>query len=136
MLTQRVGQRSRAPEEDAAIPIVIACLEESSRGRGVRFLGEAAHSQGLALSARAGLDVPVAGLGASRADAQHHNIFAGGGDLDSSVESRGIAAHPRSRDRRETSRDGVGIVTKQKACRQSNRGRCIAPDGLSDDLLR
>src|SRR5580704_15973285 len=102
----------------------------------IRLFGEAADAQRAIVIRRTGLDIAIAGLGASRADAEHNHVFSDSGNLDSSAESSPVLG--RTGDDvigGKQTEHRLGIVTKQEECRQSNRGRCIAPDGLSDDLL-
>ena len=104
----------------------------------IRLFGEAADAQrAVRRIRRTGLDISVAGFGASRADAEHNDVFSGSGDLDSPAESRAILS--RIGDDvigGKQAKHRLGIVTKQKKCRQSNRGSGVASGGLGDDLLR
>src|SRR5258707_3182716 len=103
----------------------------------IRLFGESADAQRAMVIRRTGLDIAIAGFGASWADAEHNDIFSRNGDLDSSAESRAVLGRMGNALMEGKQTDHrLGIVTKQKKRRQSNRGRCIAPGGLSDDLLR
>src|SRR4029077_904263 len=87
MLAQRVCERVGAPEEHAAVPEVTARVEKPPGQAEIRLFGEAADAQRAIVIRRTGLDIAIAGLGGSRADAEHNNVFSESGNLDSSTES-------------------------------------------------
>src|ERR1700687_1328437 len=90
MLAQRVRERIGAPEKHAAVPEVVARVEKLPGRGGIWLFGEAAHAREALLVGHTGLNIAVAGFGASRADAEHHDAVFRGGDLDSRAESRAV----------------------------------------------
>src|SRR5208282_136433 len=115
MLSQSVRQRVGAPEKHAAVPEIIAGAEKLTGRCQVRLFREAAHAQGMLVGLLPDLYISVAGFRTHSADAEYDNIFSGGGNLDSAVESRavcgGIGDYVVGGKQTE---HGVGFVTKQK----------------------
>ncbi len=65
-----------------------------------------------------GLDVAVAGFGASRTDAEHHDVFSRPGDLNSSAESSAVLRKVGDDvvGGKQT-KHRIGIMTEQEKCR-------------------
>src|ERR1019366_6094032 len=118
MLEQRVRERVGAPQEHAAVPEVVARVEKLPGSGEIRLFGEAAHAQEALLIGRTSFDISVAGFGASRADAEHNDVFSRGGNLDSCAESSAVLG--RVGDDvigGKQTEHRIGIVTEQKKCR-------------------
>src|ERR1700674_4798461 len=149
MLAQRVRECVGAPEKHAAVPEVVARVEKLPGQAKIRLLREAAHAQrqsplaierallGRSSLGRTGFNIAIAGFGASRADAEHNDVFSRCGNLDSFGESSAVLGGVVDDviGGKQT-KHRLGIVAKQEKCRQTNGGRCIASGRLGDDLLR
>ena len=87
VLAHGVGQGARRPQEHARVPVVVARGHKLFGAVLVGLLDKAAHVEGgIVLGQVAGFDVAVAGLCAGGLDAQHHDVFAGGGHGDAFLQ--------------------------------------------------
>src|SRR5256885_265330 len=76
MFAQGMRQGLRAPDEHAAVPVVMARIQKFLGALGVGLFRKAPHAQDTAPGALAGLNVAVTGLGAGRLDAHYHHVVA------------------------------------------------------------
>src|SRR6266852_6528316 len=115
MLAQSIGKGPGAPQEHATVPEIISRGHKRHSLFGVGFLGEAAHVESFAFEEAARLNVSVAGFGAIGSNSENHNVLAGRGDFDSTLDSRAIVVLiPDHVIGRKHSNHCVGIFAKKK----------------------
>src|SRR5580698_3577577 len=136
VLAQRVGERLGAPEKHAAVPEEIPSLHELLGNCRTRFLGETLHPHRTIARLAADLNVAVPSLRASRLDTDDHDVRAGCRDLRAPLDV--VAKTLLVEDDvvgREQPDHCCRIESGQQKCGKSNRGRGIASDRLSHNLL-
>src|ERR1019366_456110 len=136
MLTQRIGEGARTPNEHSAVPEEISRLDELLGDLGQRLLGEAPYLQCAFLRRLANFDVSVAGLRARGSNTYHDNVFAGGSDPGGppNVVAKALLVHDHVIGGKHSD-DCGGVAPLQQKGSQSNCWSGIPSHGLGNDLL-
>ena len=136
MLAHRIRQRPRRPQKHARVPVVVASVHELLSLVLVGFFYKAPDvERGVVPGVIGGLDVAVAGFGARRINAQHHDVVARGGHgdglLQRSQEARLVGNYVVGG---KNSKHRVGILPLDQEGSQSAGGRGVTGHRLLDDL--
>src|SRR6185312_8033351 len=126
MFTHSVHQGLRAPDEHAAVPVVVAGGYELFRFFGVRLFREAAYPQDARLVWVAGLDVSITGLSPRGLYAHHDNILPRSSDLygEFQISAKLLLISDHVVRREHSDHSARIIAIKQERC-EPDRGRRI-----------
>src|SRR6185312_14546436 len=86
MLSQSTGERSRAPHEDAAIPVIISGGHKLFRALLVRLFRKPFYPEQLRLKLFSGLNISITGFGAGGLYSHDHNMVLTRGKFDGALK--------------------------------------------------
>src|ERR1700680_326220 len=135
MFFQGFDKSLGTPQKHSAVPEITARSNELSGSFGIRLFREAAYMQCVALKQSPRLNVAVASLRPVWPDAEHHDVRAGRGDLNSTLQRLAKAVLTRNyMIGGKHANDRVGILPQKKKRRQSDGWSGISSNWLREQL--